>query len=271
MVELYRAGLTQREIAARFSTHYTVVGKYIAQAGAQRTPKEYGRKPRTKAAGDKRFRADVDIRQVAARYLAGEPQTAIARDYGVCHRTVRRWLEETGTPIRTYTATRLLIKREKSSATVAESRSRRVGWGEELLYQWLVERGESPELQRPEGTKNIDLALHPIAVEVWLSSYSPLSDPFCRERIEYLAQRGWSSLYIFISKRTRVLLPCVADEIIARLQFARSNPTATRQHWVIRGCGELAATFGDDLNHGPLIPPAVDCLYHGPVNKRVAR
>lgn len=269
MIELYRSGMTMKEIAQRFNTHKTVVGKVIRRAGISRLPTEYGVKSRDKATGDKRFRTDVDLQQVAKRYLAGEPQTAIAQDLQVCHGTIKRWLKEMGIPIRSYAETRLLIEREQASATIANSRSRRIGWGEELLYQWLIERGETPDRQRPEGVKNIDIALHPIAVEIWLSSSSPLTDTYCRERIKYLAERGWSSLYIFISRRTRVLLPCVADEIIARYNFARSNPTAIRQHWVIRGCGEVAATFGDDLNHGPLIPPSIDCLYHSTVNESI--
>ena len=117
--------------------------------------------------------------------------------------------------------------------------------------------------------RNIDIAIAPIAVEVWLSSSSPLEDPYCRGRIKHLSDLGWASCYVLVSRRTRTLLPAVADKIVAIHDAAQRDPTAPREHWVIRGCGELAATFSDDLAHGPLVPAAVSCPHHRPGNKRL--
>src|SRR5207237_1177233 len=96
-----------------------------------------------------------------------------------------------------------LIDREKMLTARAESRPvNHVGWGEDILFDLLVEQGEVPERQLPAGTRNIDLAIKPVAVEVWLSSISPLQDPYCRSRLEYLSDRGWWICYIFVARRT---------------------------------------------------------------------
>jgi len=181
---------------------------------------------------------------------------------------VNRLLEQGITP-RNPAAARLVLNREQTATRAAESRPDHVGWGEDTVSDWLVERGETPDLQHPVGTKNIDIAIAPVAVEIWLSSSSPLTDPYCRKRIEYLSNRGWWCCYVLISRRTKVLLPAVADEIITFVQLARVHPTPPRQHRVIRGCGELAATFGDNLNDITVVPPSKGCIHHRTGNKRI--
>jgi len=145
----------------------------------------------------------------------------------------------------------------------AESRSRKVGAGENTIFQWLVERGEHPERQFPVGRCNVDIAIGSIAVEIERVGFNPFCWPRAAKRIKYLSERGWSVISILVSVHTDVLLPCVADKVVAIAQTARQNPTAPREHWVIRGCGEVAARAGDDFADTPLIPASVSCPHHG--------
>jgi len=157
-----------------------------------------------------------------------------------------------------------MIDSKKAAALGAQARSRPIGWGEQILAQWLVDRGETPDAQRPSGTRNIDLALHPVAMEVWASASFPFHDPYCRERIKDLADQGWTMFYVHV--RNQILLPTVADQIVEFCQLSRSNPASPREHRVVRGCGELAAVSGDDLDHVTVIPPSKSCPYHSRID-----
>jgi hypothetical protein len=218
-----------------------------------------------------RYIDGLPVAEIAAAYRSGVTLCDLATKYSVDRNAIKTRLHKAGVRVRDYAETRRLIDREQALTNLAESRPNRIGWGEDIVKQWLIERGEEPDAQFPVGVKNLDLALAPVTVEIWLATRFPFNDPYCRERIEYLANRGWTSLYIYISRRTRVLLPCVVDEIIRIRDLTRRNPSAPRKHWVIRGCGELAAVAGDDLDHFSIIPPAVGCPHHSCVNKSVRR
>jgi transposase len=267
-VKLYVSGLSGKQVALQLGVSGHCIERYLNEAGVTRSIAEA--QLLRNARGDGRKPIELPLEDIKRRYEAGEGCPQIAQTYGVSQSVISRRLQDMGVRIRTLAEAGALI-REESRAKRAESCAAPVGWGEELLGRWLRERGKDPVHQLPVGSRNVDLALTPIAVEVWLSGSSPLTDPYCRNRIKYLGDRGWSSCYVFIPRRTRILVPAVADQIVALHDAALLNPTAPRQHWVIRGCGELAATFGDDLNHGPLIPMSVSCPYHGSGNSRFAR
>jgi hypothetical protein len=216
-------------------------------------------------------RTDLAADDIIRRYAANETLKDIAASLDIDANAIRRVLTQHGVTLRTMTEAYGLMDREQSATRRAQGRSRLVGFGEEQVYQWLVERGETPDCQRPEGTRSLDLALLPVAVEIWLSATSPFTDPYCCTRIEYLSKRGLSSYYVWIARRTKVLLPIVADQIIAFMNFVRSQPPTFREHRVVRGCGELASAAGYDFNNMTLIPPSVDCPYHSCVNKSIAR
>jgi hypothetical protein len=268
-VELYRGGLSFREASIKTGLGTQVIKRAVKEAGINRTLHEALLLKGAKMRG-KKTAPQLPLDEIKRRYLAGESTTDIAKTYNVGYGAILRRLRQQGVRIRTLAEAGKLV-REESRARRAKSIIPKVGLGEELLAKWLRQLGEVPVIQQAVGTRNVDIALWPLAVEVWLSSSSPLSDPYCRQRIKYLADRGWSSCYVFMARRTGILLPTVADKIISLRDQALLNPTAARQHWVIRGCGELAAAVGDDLDHGPLIPVSMGCPYHGSGNYRFPR
>lgn len=267
IVRMYLSGSSSVQIGAILGIDPANVRRIVGEAGVSRSCSE-AFALRLKRGDHPRFRKDISTDVIAERYAAGEGVKTLVRSVGLSACSLKKRLIGKGIAIRPVAEARALVDREQMSAARAETRSRKIGFGEDILRDWLIERGERPELQFPVGVKNIDLAIAPVAVEVWLGTSSPIKDPYCRERIEYLADRGWCSWYVVVSRRTRVLLPSVADEIVASLQDARRDPTTSRQHRVIRGCGEVAAVFGPDLDDVALIPPSVSCPHHRSGNRR---
>lgn len=268
-VELYMSGSSGPAVAIRLGIDATTVLACVRRAGQPVRSIQQARQlyhPR-----GKNLRTDIDGRAVAVRFLGGQSVKSLAQDLHVSGRLITRLLRDEGVATRTPAEARLLIDREQATTRGAVSRSRMVGLGEQTLQAMLEERGEHPDPQAPVGTRNIDLAIPPVAVEVWLSSTSPLGDPYCLRRFEYLRERGWWLCYVLVSRRTGLLIPTAAEQVIALANLARTNPTPLREHWVIRGCGELAARFTDQDNHPTLIPPAHDCPHHSTINKRFAR
>lgn len=271
IIELYLSGLTQREVAEKVGSEQKQIGHVLRQAGVSRSNSKAQLLSWEKGRVAYQYREDVPIVKIISDYKAGKPITKIAEEIGLDSGIVRHRLIENRITLRTAEEAYALIDREKSATLRAESRSRKTGWGEDVIQGWLEERGESPDPQLPVGTKNIDLAISPIAVEVWFATDNPFKSPYCRERIEYLANRGWTSLYIWIMKRTKVLLPVVADKVVALVKQSRRYPSVLSQHWVIRGCGEYAATSSFDLNDITFIPPSKDCPHHSCINKGLSR
>lgn len=272
IVKLYLSGLSINAVAKEMTADPKWVGSVLAKRGIERRSLSEARNNFYRRGGKPaNFRTGIDAVDVVRRYETGECILSIASSLDTSNSVVNRILRDEGAVKRSYAEAHALIDREKMFTKIANSKSRKVGWGEDIVYEWLANRGEIPERQKPEGVRNIDMALHPIAVEVWLSCTSPLRDPYCLKRIKYLADRGWLSCYVFVSRRTRVLLPRVAEQIISHLYLARSQPPALREHWVIRGCGELAARASLNLDHITLIEASVDCPHHSCVNRRFAR
>jgi len=267
IVKLYLSGLTQREVAAKVGSDQKQIGKVLREAGVSRSNSSAQLLSWKRGKIGYQYRTGLPIEGIASKYLAGESITSLASAYSIHRRGLKSRLIKYGIKLRTTRQAYALINREQSATLRAKTKTAKVGWGEDILCQWLIDRGEIPNFQMPVGSKNIDLACHPVAVEVWLSSGNPFRDPYCIERIKYLANRHWFSLYVLISRRTRILLPAVADEIIRILEQTRLDPPALRKHWVIRGCGELAARGRRDFNNIPIIKPSKNCPYHSAINK----
>ena len=269
-LELYLSGLSTRAIHEQTGRSEHWIAKVLRESGATRSLSD-ARKLHFKRGGwHNKARYDLPSEDIVRRYLAGESAQALAIEFGTESNAIHKRVRDAGFRVRGVAEAARLLHREQIVATVAKSRSRLVGWGEDILAERLRERGEITDLQRPEGKVNVDIAIPSVAVEVWLSSSHPFADAYCRERVKYLANRGWWCCYVFVSRRTRVLRPEVTDQIIALAQLARSNPSAPRQHWVVRGCGEIAAVAGDDLDDWTDIRPSVSCQYHRGINARRA-
>jgi transposase len=271
IVELYLSGLNNREIAEQEGRDEAWITTVVNQAGVNRSHSQAQRltwqKGRQAYQLNQSLEKDMD--KIIARYLAGESCQSIARQYGVNESLVNCRLRKKGV-LRTPAQALLLIDREKAMTRLAKTRTKLTGFGEDTLYQLLTDRGEGPIPQLPLGSKNIDLALEPIAVEVWKASDFPFRSDYCRKRIKYLANRGWSSLYVWITPNLSGVSPLVADEVVRLVQITRANPTSTRQHWVIRSSGKYASIASFDLNHWTFIPSSKRLPHNSPFHESAA-
>jgi hypothetical protein len=271
-ITLYQSGLSSVIVARQLRADPGWVQGVLKEAGVTRSRSAARRHFFDRGGRSPFLNRTLPIQEIADRYRQGETTVALANAFGVSGRAITRCIREGGGQVRTVAEARLLIDREQSATRRAAARSPHfIGAGEELLRQMLTDRGECPNPQYPCGTKNIDLALLPVAVEIVVSAEAPFKNRYILKRTVYLAQRGWWCLYIWVSRRTGVLVPEIADQVIAFRDFASSNPSSMREHRVLRGCGELAARATDDLDHWTVIPSSNSCPYHSTMNKRFGR
>jgi very-short-patch-repair endonuclease len=115
----------------------------------------------------------------------------------------------------------------------------RVGPGEKELREALTLRGVTTHPQRAVGRYNIDLAAHPVAVELTRETVHPMRRSKNRQRVEYLADRGWRTLYMWCPLRFPAQFSELAlDKAVAHIEMAQSDPSAIREYRVIRCTGE---------------------------------
>jgi transposase len=110
------------------------------------------------------------------------------------------------------------------------------------LAQMLHDRGLRPEPQFPIGIYNCDLAIHPVAVEVWGGGFHFTGKHARRtpERIRQIMNAGWDVLCLVVDSRRYPLTPAVADYIVSHVEAARQNPSAIREYRVVWGAGEFS-------------------------------
>ncbi len=145
--------------------------------------------------------------------------------------------------------------------TIERNPEKYIRIGEAELAALLRERGHHPDIQKAVGPYSLDLALPPVAVEVHRSSGHPLGRADFRERTRHLVNAGWWVIYVWISVRPEAdwqeIAPAVADEVVAFLELAESDPAPVGQYRVVRGSGERAAAPSLDPDNGAVVPPPV--------------
>lgn len=206
---------------------------------------------------------------IVKRYIAGESENALAKAYGVSRTMIRTRLIRSGITIRSYSAANLLKasqmtpeeRKANSAAAHAAVKGMKHTWeqlccraqsregtqgnrseAELLLERWLIERGIPVIPQKAVGKYNVDLGAFPVAVEVFGGGWHFYKDHV--ERFNYLFDRGWHIVIVYVNGRLSVLTPGAADYIVSFFQQATSNPTAPREYRVIWGEGKLYAAGG---------------------------
>lgn len=100
----------------------------------------------------------------------------------------------------------------------------------------LTNHGLDPIHQMRVGTRNVDLAFPDVRVAVELERrYIRDSHSITTERLKSIFDAGWRILVIEDARRQGLILRDVCQQIVAFLDFIRSNPTTPGQYGVI-GC-----------------------------------
>lgn len=236
-------------------------------------------------------RLPIDLYDLRRRYEAGQSVLAMATDLETSRPTIMRRLRELGLDPRSgseanYIRMARLTQAERrdlaaaanasrrkpevnfgsrqanrmvAAINSAKSRTRTVGKGEAEMLDLLLGRGLTVECQLPVYGYNLDLAVAPVAVEVWWAKSYPFRHGRTARRTIDLADLGWSTIFVWLCWQ----LPTddSADAVVAFIDEMRRNPPAVRQQYrVIRSDGDFVSGGAADLDNLALVPPS----HHSP-------
>jgi len=266
--EMYAAGQNIRQLAAEYGIPYITFYDWVRRNGLRL-------RPQSETVRLARAHSHAEIADAAvAMYRAGASELAVARRLGVDRLVIKRLLSRAGVQRRNGSeANRLRFQRmtadercQLAAAAHAATRGKpksedvlhrsaitkqrtlsKVGNGERLFVGWLQERGLAPVLQLAVGRYNLDIAIHPVAVEIHMTPQNPLALLRTRQRIKRLTELGWHVLYVWVSKR-HFLSKAAADDAVAFRERAKRDPSPIGKYRVIRGSGKLVAEGCADLD-----------------------
>lgn len=234
------------------------------------------------------FRVEVpNLDDLIKAYLAGVSEKELARRAGVSRSVIRRRLLARGIEPRGRSAATAAVMaslseagRQARTAPAHDAARGRKASFEELcakaaareitksgsvplegqLLRWLERRIEFGTMQKAVGPYNVDVALEEtrIAVEVFGGRWHASGRHAARhlERCEYLFDRGWSVVVIWVDARRRPFGVGAVDYIVALSQRHRTNPPSRPEYHVIFGDGEPTPRTQFYLNAAPFVPGA---------------
>lgn len=215
---------------------------------------------------------------ICRRYIAGESEQKIAKDFGFDRQVIQRVLRENGIPRRSMSAAQQI----KNARMSPEDRARQTAAaheaakGRKATLQERIQRAQTIEQrqlhttpaetqlairlsalfdvtqQKAVGKYNIDIALNepPVAVELFGGSWHQSGNHIARfhERVKYLLNSGWSVLIVWVDG-LRYPLSVGCDKYVIRFaNELRGNPSAISQYRVILGNGDTAPVAKRYLN-----------------------
>lgn len=229
-------------------------------------------------------RLDVDIERIVRLYESGESEVAVGIAVGVSRTVVHRVLVNAGVELRGFgqnaiaaarrtpegnraitaaanAAARGRIASDEERMRTAKTREeRRLGVSHhELFFERILrQRGIASTPQKACGRYNIDIAVGPVAVEVFGGGWHAQGRHLSRapKRFRYLFDQGWCTLVIWVtSSRTGYLTAGAVEYLVAWLDEIERNPAAACGYRVIWGSGEEIARGGPDSDELAAIRP----------------
>lgn len=263
-IELYLAGESLYEITSKTGVSRTALNRHRRARSIPARPTN-----------------NIDAEQVVRAYLAGASEYSLAQEHGVSRGPIKRILENAGVQRRGCSeaglvrVSQMTAEQRRAQANAANKAARRrtsteielvrralrielsestQSVGEQLMRQWLSDRGEAPTCQRAIGKYNVDLAMNPVAVEVlgggWHSQKAAHA-----QRTPYILDQGWHLVMVWDHEGRSALTESAADYVVTFANHVRWNPPATCQYRVISGDGELLTARGREDDEFPVVPP----------------
>ena len=215
IVELYRSGMSENQIAKQLGVARGTIRKRLIKAGIT---------PRTQSEAESLKWVGMSIEQRSCQVAAA------------------------------HEATRGRVHSEDEKIRRAQTNYRtgtRISPLEIRVAAVLRAHGLIIEQQFPIHTCNVDLAVHPgsIAVEVhgggWHST--PTHRRLMAQKAEKLFGDGWALVEVWIDRRFS--FERTADELIALIDELRGLPSAAGEHWMILGNRNNPARIRADGDH----------------------
>ena len=270
LVREYRAGRTAENIARQCGVSKGLVLRRLQEAGEPRRSR----------------RLPLDVALLARLYAEGVSENQLSIRFGIDRNGIRRRLLEAGIQPRGRSAAEILKwsqmgpdrRRRQVAAAHACTKGRKMPVTAKLraaltiqrtlsgmsrydraLLSMLQERGLDCVPQQAIGPYNCDIAIGPVAVEIFGGQWHWHGHHLARTeaRFRYLMQAGWHVLAIAVNKRSP-LTSRVADYVVAYVEETRRNPTAKREYRVVWGAGEATISGCVDDDHISIEPPFTD-------------
>ena len=120
---------------------------------------------------------------------------------------------------------------------------------EVVLFRKLIGYGLDPVQQKAIGPYNCDLAVYPIAVEIWGGGWHwhGKHRRMFEKRCRYILNAGWSIYILPVSRRDPFSESRVRD-LVAYIKSARRDPPSPCEYRMVwsRGEWETSGTLDDD-------------------------
>jgi hypothetical protein len=231
-------------------------------------------------------RTTLPVDEIVERYLAGASVNALANDYGVSRNVIELRLKDRGVHLRDVTeANRLMMSRRspeehqrnaeaahravrgrkvpfETRCKIALARERKqltVSPFERRLKGWLREEfGIEATPQRAVGPYNVDLAAHPVAVEVFGGGWHSAGAHAARtpDRTRYILDQGWNLVIVWVDdSRKHPLGIRAAQYVAAFVEESRRDPTLQGEYRVVWGDGHVPTGYKPDIEDLARVPP----------------
>lgn len=271
LVSEYESGVSVDDLARNLGIGRTTVYRKLRAAGAQMRVGQFVKS------------ADPDMAAALTLFNSGLGVAAVAERIGTTRIILQRAFRDAGIPTRNRSeqqfarmarmspedrqrladaAHEAAKGREHTPAEKAKrartnaARKDRASHYEVALLDMLRARGVAAVPQRPIGPYNCDIAIHPVAVEVWGGHWHWHGKHIAttEQRVRYLMDAGWHVLIVAVNS-TSPLTPAVADYVVAETERLRRDPSAVREYRVIwRACEDATGGRADD-DHFSVEPP----------------
>jgi len=214
-----------------------------------------------------------DIPNIINSYVNGVSENALAKSLNISRNVITRILRENGVNRRTrseaetikwsqmspdkrsrqtracHIAARGRKRTEEEmikSAFTKEKTLSKVGKNELFIVDLLKQQGLNAIPQKAVGRYNIDIAIEPVAMELWLSPGNPLLPANNSGKTKYLTNLNWSVIWLWVG-RGDILTERTIKDIALLINQIKGNKTLIGKYWVIRGGGNHIVS-GDDFN-----------------------
>lgn len=270
-VTMYLAGKTIKQAAAEAGINPKTLTRELHSRGIETTRRGTWR--------------ELPHSEVAARYLTGESELALASAYIAQRGAIRRSLHYSGIDSRGRSdagivrAAKMTAEERAAQAKAANiaATGRKATWEERCIRAQTIERNPRPlsghEQQfahwldgrqisyRREvavGIYNVDFTVGSIAVEILGGEWHAYKTGHAT-RTPHILDQGWNLLFIWATINCP-MTDATADYTITLMDELRRNPTSIREYRVIRGDGYLLARGSRDSEEFSGIIPSRSCL-----------
>ena len=286
-VTLYQQGMTLKQIGSLLSCSADNLSKFLRAKGIDTKFNKYAAKPAN-------FK-ELPIEELKILYGQGFSILELSKRYNIARESVKKRLVENGVVIRDGSQAnfirmgKMTINEKKQLTKTANDTVRGVlqtsdyrtkfakmsqlslkvatGKGEQEFLEFLKSRNIPFVQQFAVERYNVDFIIGNVAVEISTSTRFERTEKFLK-RTETIFKAGFSIIYIHFTGLEAFIQSF--EYIIAHVNILNSNPTLIREHWVIRGSGELSFIMGDDLNEWSVVLASMGGDYPCPLDDNVA-